>query len=135
MGVQKEQFSAQIKDVENSLEEEIENSKKLEREVRENKEKYENEQLKALADLEKLYDRKITLLTNKLMTESEISMRNTIQSNENIESLHLKYRQDIVKMNAAFEERRRQLEQMDISEKQKNQRLVVEYEERLSQQH
>ena len=78
--MQKREFSSQIKDVENSLEEEIANSKNLEREVRENKEKYENEQLKALSELEKLYDRKITLLTNKLMTENEISMRNTLLS-------------------------------------------------------
>ena len=52
-----------------------------------NSELYEKQQFQAVGELEKLYERKLVLTTNRLLTSEEINIRNQLTAETNLKEL------------------------------------------------
>lgn len=59
----------------------------LEKYINDNSEHYEKQQFLAVGELEKLYERKLVLTTNKLLTSEEINIRNQVSAEKNLKEL------------------------------------------------
>ena len=79
--------------------------------------------MQAVEQLEKLYDRKITILTNNLMTENELSMRNTLSSFEKIQALQDSHAMHVSVLNKQFTDKMKQLKVLDLGEQEKRRLL------------
>ena len=58
-------------------------------------ERHEEEVIQHVKELERIYERKLAITTNKLITSEEIAFRNNLVSRENLTDLEVKHSQGI----------------------------------------
>ncbi len=92
----------------------------------------EQETLHQVKDLEKMYERKIAITTNKLLTAEELGFRNQMLAKENLHFLEGKHFDDIQKIRTEYgKDLSKHLDQSHL----KNELFTLkkEYETRLSE--
>lgn len=70
----------------------------MEEQMQETMEIQEQDVLKQIKELERIYQRKIALTTNKLLTSDEIAFRNNMIAKENLMELEQKHAEGIAKV-------------------------------------
>lgn len=106
---------------------------RIEQQMQESMEIQEQDVLKQIKELERIYERKIALTTNKLLTSDEIAFRNNMVAKENLVELEQKHAEGIQEVRNEYSKALEKEKGLRSGAKEEILMMKKEYETRLSE--